>query len=70
MLCIHNLEGLIKSLEAKGYKVEYKRKVWKIDGKVVDENMIPSLVNGVKKVEIVKDKKTGRYKKVKNDEKK
>lgn len=71
MLCIHNLNGLIESLKAKGYKVEYKNKVWKIDGKFVDENEIPNLVNGMGKdnvaYEVVKDKKTGRFKKVKKD---
>ena len=40
MLCIPTLEVLIESLEANGYKVEYKNKVWNIDGKVIEESYL------------------------------
>lgn len=69
MLCIHNLDALIESLQAKGYDVKYKKHTWYIDGKIVDENEIPNLVNGKKaeEFEIVKDKVTKRYRKVKKN---
>lgn len=53
MLCVRNLNALIKSLENKGYKVKYKNKVWTIDGEIVDENKIPELLNGDKTSQLV-----------------
>lgn len=59
MLYINNLDALIESLKSKGYDVKYtiSKREWLIDGEIVDENDIPLLISGKRKVKKQKKNK-------------